>query len=271
MSFLRLWIFAILLLSVNISVKANDSILLRSQPHWYASLGIGESVDYRAGTGGYLLNFPFNPAPSLLAFTPSYNSSPIYFLGEVGYIWTHPFTSNPNSFFLPFMSLGIQYRHTKPVTLTTVALPENQAAVIIPYRVEQNSALLTWKIDFHQWFNRVMPYLNLGLGASWNHTSQAEPVNSNPGLPDQPLVNTNSKTNTAWNYSLGAGLDFIVATNFWLSLGYSYDNFGQLQLGNIFLTPDPAPPPGINGFFQPISIGNFHAHNIIFTARYLFG
>lgn len=52
MSFLRLWIFAILLLSVNISVKANDSVVLRNnQPHWYASLGVGESVDYRAGTG----------------------------------------------------------------------------------------------------------------------------------------------------------------------------------------------------------------------------
>lgn len=79
------------------------------------------------------------------------------------------------------MSLGVQYRYTKPVTLTIVALPENQPAVIIPYRVEQNSALLTWKIDFYQWFNRVMPYLNLGLGASWNHTSQAEFINPNPG------------------------------------------------------------------------------------------
>lgn len=60
-----------------------------------------------------------------------------------------------------------------------------------------------------------MPYLNLGLGASWDHTSQTALV------PDQVepdiILNTRSKTNTAWAYSIGAGLGFIVTTNFWLS------------------------------------------------------
>lgn len=265
MSYLRLGMFAILLSFATDSLAwacCNlTEVKEECQPHWYASIGIGDSVDYRAGTGQYS---PILLVPIPTSFSPNYNSSPIYFQGELGYIWNHPFTSDLNNRFFPFMSLGVQYRYTTPVTIDTSVILAFTTPVDldIPYRIEQNSALLTWKIDFYQWFNRLMPYLNLGLGASWNHTSQKEAITDVTGL-----INTSSKTNTDWNYNIGVGLDFIVATNFWLSLGYSYDHFGQLQLGQLNFTPD----GGLNSGFQSVDIGNLHAHNIIFTARYLFG
>jgi opacity protein-like surface antigen len=111
-----------------------------------------------------------------------------------------------------------------------------------------------------------MPYLNLGLGTSWNHISQTEPQIAVQGNP--VILNTDSKTTTDWNYNIGVGLDFIVVTNFWLSLGYSYDTFGHLEIGKNFFAPDIL---GVNPIFNTTDIGNLHAHNIIFTARYLFG
>lgn len=273
MKALHAWIVALLLQLIITVAWANDSINLNdNQPHWYASLGVGESFDYRAGEGSYIYFPPSNPQLSL-GFSPHYNASPLYFQGELGYVWTQPFTRfTSNNLFLPFMSLGVQYRYTKPITVTTaftatdIATSSPGPVLPLPYRIEQESVLLNWKIDIYRWLDRVMPYLALGLGTSWNRTSQVIPINPDP--EESGTINTYSNTNTDLSYSIGIGLDFIVTTNFWLSLGYSYDNFGRLQLGNVFLTPDPL--DNGNQYFSSVNIGNLHAHNILFTARYLF-
>ncbi|OIZ94991.1 hypothetical protein A1D18_02485 [Candidatus Rickettsiella isopodorum] len=271
MSYLRLGMFALLLSFATDSLARTccDFDLKENQHHWYAALGIGDSIDYRAGAGGYLMTLPPIPQPLPLILSPQYNSSPIYFQGEVGYTWKNPFAFDPDSRFFPFMGLGIQYRYTDQVSLDTPTNFFGIATRTVPYRLEESSALLNWKIDFYQWFNRLMPYLNLGLGTSWARTSQTLPIPANPNNPTGTLVTTDSQTTTNWSYNIGAGFDFIVVTNFWLSLGYSYDNFGQLQLGSLNANPEIL--SGSNPLFRPADIGNLHAHNIIFTARYLFG
>lgn len=110
-----------------------------------------------------------------------------------------------------------------------------------------------------------MPYINLGLGTSWNRTSQVTPII----VENDAEINTYSNTNTNLNFNIGIGLDFIVTTNCWISLGYSNDYFGRLQLGNLFTLPDFI--TNANQYFRPADIGNLHAHNILFTARYLIG
>lgn len=261
-----LWMLAIFSLLANKLALADD--IKENQPHWYVDLGIGQSIDYRAGVGLY----SSSGTVVIGASRPDYGTSPVYFQGEVGYLWNDPFTLGYNNPYFPFMSLGIQYRHTKSVTLETPFTVENvQFPQAFPYTIEQNSVLLAWKIDLYQWLGRIMPYLNFGLGASWNHTSQKAPTALAPDfITGSVSQNSDPKQNTDWNVNVGAGLEFIVATNFWLSLGYSYDSFGRLELGAVFF-PGGDSSNLSSAVGQSKNIGNFHAHNIIFTARYLFG
>lgn len=77
MSDLRLGIFAILLLFVNCLTWANNDLIdvKENQPHWYAALGVGDSLDYRARTGRYLFDSPTRR--SITTILPSYNATPI--------------------------------------------------------------------------------------------------------------------------------------------------------------------------------------------------
>lgn len=131
---------AVLLPLICTTAWANNSINLNEHhPPWYASLGIGESVDYRAGEGSYEYLVPKTSIAQFLTFSPNYNVSPIYFQGELGYVWTQPFSRfNSNKLFFPFMSLGIQYRHTKPITSPTelnainIATSDKSPATLFP-------------------------------------------------------------------------------------------------------------------------------------------
>lgn len=123
-------------------------LILKKSPHWYASLGVGESIDHRAKEGSYVYFSLLAPQEQILVFSPNYHSSLIYFQGKLGYTWVHPFIhSISNNLLFPFMSLGVAYRHTKPTTSTTelnaigIQTTSEAPTLLLPYRIEQDSVL----------------------------------------------------------------------------------------------------------------------------------
>ena len=130
-----------------------------------------------------------------------------------------------------------------------------------------------------------MPYVNGGIGITWNQVKPKNnfilQVNNTPLL----AYSTEGQNNRDFSYHLGAGLDFIITNNFWLSLGYQYSYYGDTSVkSNLIsfnddtkdkikdikkdlLTQD----PNLNTFFKPFYFKHLNTHSIQLTGRYLFG
>lgn len=113
--------------------------------------------------------------------------------------------------------MGLQHRYTSPVNAFGVTSKNNLPSY--NYRLQQESWLIMSKVDIYKW-QKLMPYIAVGLGASFNRISQFF-VNAN-NINSQI---SGSKTLTGdFSYSLGTGIDYAVKEDLWLSLGYFYDD-----------------------------------------------
>ena len=84
------------------------------------------------------------------------------------------------------------------------------------------------KADIYEW-KRFMPYIALGLGASFNRISQFFINSAMFGISLEVLLTTSD-----FSYNVGAGIDYQVKDDFWLTLGYFYDNFGKNKVGAVY-------------------------------------
>lgn len=252
----------------------------RPKPRPYIELGVGQALNARVNSGTYPFFSPDNPEQVVGNTTLSQESRalPTNVLLGAGWVWRELYAKDP--VYLPYLSLGLQYQYTnlnsKKSTLRLAGQPidpetgepgEEQSANA-PFDLSQMSLLGVAKLDLYQWRN-VMPYISLGVGASRNHAKQKGPFISNA---DGAVIGADqvasSKRNTAFSYMVGAGLDFPINNNFWLSLGYHYNNFGRVKVGNLPLVgieaADVANPN------QSFNLGSFNTHTIQLTGRYVF-
>jgi opacity protein-like surface antigen len=126
------------------------------------------------------------------------------------------------------------------------------------YRLQQESWLLMSKADIYKW-KRFMPYVALGLGASFNRISQ---LFLNSTMFSNQLGGTTNLTSD-FSYNLGIGLDYQVMDDFWLTLGYFYDNFGKNKVGIVYTN---------NNFTSvgTLENANLHSNSAFLNAHYLF-
>jgi opacity protein-like surface antigen len=228
-----------------------------SKPHCYHphrlyfDLGVGKAYDY-ARSNSFLLA----PNGSVLGNLKTGNSysTPFFFVG-IGYRWAQD--NNP---WFPSVNMGLQHRYTSPINVFGVSQTPSvdPAPTSYNYRLQQESWLLMTKADIYKW-QRFMPYVALGLGASFNRISQLF-VNSST-FANQLGGSTNLTGD--FSYNVGAGVDYEVKDDFWLTLGYFYDNFGKNKVGTVYT----------NNTFTPVGTlenANLHASSVFLSARYLF-
>lgn len=221
-------------------------------PHrLYFDLGVGKVYDY-ASSNSFLIGSSGNVLGNLK--TGNSYSTPFFFVG-IGYRW-----AQDNNLWFPSVNMGLQHRYTSPINVFGVS----QTPSVDPtptsynYRLQQESWLLMTKADIYKW-QRFMPYVALGLGASFNRISQLF-VNSS-SFANQLGGSTNLTGD--FSYNVGAGLDYQVQDDFWLTLGYFYDNFGKNKVGTVYT----------NNTFTPVGKlenANLHASSVFLSARYLF-
>ncbi len=152
-------------------------------------------------------------------------STPFFFVG-IGYRWAQ--VSNP---WFPSVNMGLQHRYTSPINVFGVSLTPsvNPTPTSYNYRLQQESWLLMSKADIYKW-KRLMPYIALGLGASFNRISQ---LFINSAMFGNQLGGSTNLTSD-FSYNVGAGIDYQVKDDFWLTLGYFYDNFGKNKVGTVY-------------------------------------
>jgi opacity protein-like surface antigen len=230
--------------------------------HWYADVGIGKSYDY--GSSNVIV--PMENAPGYMLYQTNQAAAPPFFSAAIGHLWSFPTT------YLPFISVGLQYRYTAPIVMSGVIYDITGGNVNLDqslfdrYQIKQQSYSVLTKMDLYRWQN-FMPYFSFGLGASWNRINQFSTLAFSPTVAPLELL-ANTDTNTDFTYSLGVGIDYMVNQDLWLSLGYAYDDFGKNAIGQLLVYTNFETPLEPIGTFEKNA--TLHAHNILLTARYLF-
>lgn len=239
------------------------------KPRFYFDVGLGHAFDSQLNSNSYIENSDLqDPDPEVLSMLPKTRPLPNNFTLEAGFLWSQFYQANSN--YLPYISLGLHYQYAnlenkKTLMEFDISDAQHTLAESSNYEFLQNSLLANLKVDVYHW-GRIMPYVNLGLGASWNQAKQQEPYVFDV-LPGEPIVLTSPNSrSTSFSYGVGAGLDFLVSENFWLSLGYNYNNFGQVEIA-----PFESSHEDILSFSKPFNLRNLTTQTIQLTGRYVFG
>ncbi|MES2141770.1 MAG: outer membrane beta-barrel protein [Pseudomonadota bacterium] len=220
-------------------------------PHrFYFDLGVGKAYDY-ARSNSFLESS--NGAVLGNLRTGNSYSTPFFFVG-IGYRWARP------DLWFPSVNVGLQHRYTSPINVNGVSQTPSvdPAPTSYNYRMQQESWLIMTKADIYKW-KGFMPYIAAGMGVSFNRISQFF-VNS-PIFANQLGGSTTLKG--GFSYSFGAGIDYPVKEDFWLSLGYFYDDFGKNKIDSVFTS-------STMNSIGTLKNANLHANSFFLSARYLF-
>lgn len=245
------------------------------KPRVYLDVGVGHAFDSHVGSDKFL--GITDDGPILSSLSAKNHASPNNLAIGTGFLWPQPYQAN--SPYFPFLSLGLQYQYTnfdnKKTSMSLNSVFQEPPQEQIPfddfnYVFSQNSLLANLKLDLYRW-GRVMPYVNLGLGASWNQAKDKSPATFTDENQLQDITSATARS-TSFSYTVGAGLDFLMSERFWLSLGYSYNNFGGISINQFSDTQDndPSKTAPLN-FIKFNNLGNLTTHNIQLTGRYVFG
>ena len=174
---------------------------------------------------------------------------------QAGYRWQQ------DRLFIPAYSIGLMWQY---------AINNNVGSNITQYsdptflnytynwETSTNALLAVAKLNLIQ-YRALSPYLNGGIGAAFNQTSHY----SEQALPDvTPRVSPGFKTNnsTGFSYIAGAGIDYALSSNLFVSAGYNYINFGSLSSGS-----------GVGTWSgQKLNLGSVGANEFLVNVNYLF-
>ncbi len=133
-----------------------------------------------------------------------------------------------------FVQAGIEYAslgHININGLSAVGVePATSTHHIYHYRFQTQQALFMSKIlaTIHQIYH---PYVSMGLGAAFNHSSQFNNETQETGSINLTPTFQNKKQ-TALSYSLGLGVDTNLNQHVRIGFGYRFAGIGKSSLGN---------------------------------------
>jgi len=144
------------------------------------------------------------------------------FSGATGYQWA---TAHQ---WLPFYNIGVDYTYFPATNINghifQYSLPQfwNYA---YQYKIMRQTLLGTLKANFFRYHN-LMSFFEVGLGGTANTMGHFTEV-PHSGITPRSSPFFHEKTTSYFSYRLGAGLDYIIAAQWWLGIGYYYQDFGH--------------------------------------------
>jgi opacity protein-like surface antigen len=126
-----------------------------------------------------------------------------------------------------------------------------------------NADITSWRVmldsewDFHPIGQRVMPFVQVGVGDAINTMSYNEtPISSNNDPGGQVSLSTHTKNNFA--YEAGAGIKVSINSKSQLSLSYLYTNLGSAEANSSELQ-------------KPLTVNNLNTSSVLLGYTYTFG
>lgn len=194
--------------------------------HWYLGVDVGQLTSTMNSVT--TVNNGSN-------FTPPYNHDiytlnahkPIVLAVEGGQSWRQDNRWFPNYY------LGLRYQHlfssNVKGSVTQYSLP---STLNYNYTWSVSTDVLSayTKLDLVT-LGPIMPYVNVGVGASFNRSGTYKEA-ALPGVTPRISPNYAAGTQSSFAYDVGAGLDVALKPNVVFALGYDYQNLGALRSGS---------------------------------------
>ena len=216
------------------------------------------------GAGGLYSNLPSSttvhngsafPAPHDVDLYTTKNQGKIVTEVSAGHRWT------TSSHLIPAYSLGVlwQYGFNSNMgnTITQYSEPEF-LNYNYNWNAQSNLLLASGKLNVFQ-YKRFSPFINGGIGASFNLANDySETALANV----TPRVSPDFRSNTAsqFAYQLGAGFDLQLTPQILASLGYNYQNLGQVASGY-----------GVSTWSsEKLNLGSSSQNEFLISVHYLF-
>ena len=129
---------------------------------------------------------------------------------------------------------GLSYYHTSDFTENGILHQFSNFSMDYDnfnYSYKFSSQQLLWESKFSTSFHTLFhPYIVGGIGPSWNEASNYSETSryDYSGPPHIPFAN---HTTSNLSYLLGFGIDMNLSSHFLIGIGYRFDDFGKLSLG----------------------------------------
>lgn len=133
----------------------------------------------------------------------------------------------------PAYELALKYQHIFPQTIngsiTQYSMPEFKN---YEYTWDVGAEVLSLysKLDLVK-VGRIMPYIDAGLGISFNRSLGYQEA-AYAGVTPRVSPAFSSHTDENFAYNVGAGVDVILTSKVIMSMGYEYQFFGQMVSGS---------------------------------------
>lgn len=223
--------------------------------NWFVTLGgsmqypqFNSSMSVHNGA-----NFP--PPYNMDTYTTTQNHQPMASLA-FGRRWER------DTRWLPAYSFSVMYEYLLPTnignTITQYSSPDF-TNYNYTWNFSANILMAAAKVNLFK-YGRFSPYLNGGLGCSFNRTSNYS-ENALPDVTARISAGYASQSNAQFAYNAGAGVDVQLDKQIILSAGYQYLSLGSVASGQ-------GAGPWIG---QYLNLGKYRANTVFVGVSYLIG
>lgn len=210
-------------------------------PQWHNIMKVNNGSDF--------------PSPYNMDIYSTKNQSEAVIALSVGRRW------HRDSFWLPSYSLGAfwQYffRTHLGKTITQYSEPEF-TNYKYTWDLTANLLLASAKVNLFQ-YKLFAPYVNGGIGSSFNRTSDYT-EKALAGVTPRVSPQFSKFSTSEFAYQVGAGIDLQLTPQVLLSVGYNYQDLGQISSGSGKETWSN----------QSLNPGSYHSNEVLVSISYLF-
>lgn len=229
--------------------------ILNSQGNWFITLGAG--VQYPQWHNPMKINNGSGfPAPNNKDLYSTKNQNEAIIALSVGRSW------HRDAFWFSSYSFGVFWQHFFRThlghSITQYSLPEF-TNYEYKWDLTANVLLAAAKLNLFQ-YKKISPYINGGIGSSFNRTSGYKET-ALAGVTPRVSPGFANFSTSEFAYNAGIGVDLQLTSQFFVSVGYNYQNLGQISSG-----------PGKGTWStQSLNPGSYHSNEVLVSVSYLFG
>ena len=221
--------------------------------NWFVTLGAGEQ--YPQWNNPIRVNTDLAAPYNKDYYSTQNKNKPVLAL-SLGRRWKR------EDFWLPAYSFGVFWQYFYRTNLGhNIAVHSPPAVTNYSYNWQLTSNLLlaSAKLNLFQ-YGTLSPYVNGGIGSSFNRTS-GYTERALPGVTARVSPAFPKFSTSEFSYHVGVGLDLQVMPQLIASLGYIYQDLGPTSSG---------PGKGIWSN-QSLNPGSYRSNEILISLSYLFG
>jgi opacity protein-like surface antigen len=224
-------------------------------PPWYVEVGGGVERNHLGSRLSVFNGSDYDPPLDEDLFTLSQNNQGV-FTGAVGYRFTN------YSQWFPVVALALRYKHAFSAgvggNVIQYSSPEF-TNYTYNWKIHSDALFATSKINLLQ-FGRFLPYFTAGVGVAINKGASYRET-AFPLVTPRISPAFRGHTNTEFAYNAGLGLDYLVAPQWILSLGFEYQDLGAVYSGK-----------GLSTWAsESLRPGSYQSEAAILSVSYLFG